>query len=386
MKILHAIRSTDPAGGGPIESIVQADRALQALGHRSHVLCLDPPESPWLAKLPVPATALGPARTSYHYSPRWTRWLREHVREFDAVIIHGIWRYPTIGTWRVRDMGTPYFIYAHGMLDPFLHRLFRWKHTLKTVVWKLWEHRVVRDAAAVLFTCEEERLLARNSYKPYVCREAVVPYCVGDPPNDPDHQRTAFYTAFPHLREQRIVLFLSRIHPKKGCDLLIEAFAKIAAQDTRLALVMAGPDPVRWRPSLEQHARRLGIADRITWTGMLAGDLKWGAFRCADVFALPSHQENFGIAVVEALACGVPVLITRRVNIWREVEQAGAGFAADAPTAAAIEQSLRTWLGLAPDAATAYRHAARNCFLKHFRADVAAQRLLETLKLFGAKG
>jgi glycosyltransferase involved in cell wall biosynthesis len=386
MKILHAIRSTNPAGGGPIESIIQADRALREMGHASHIVCLDPPSAPWIASAPVPTTPLGPAWTLYHYSPRWTAWLRQHVREFDAVIVHGIWRYPSLGTWRVREEGVPYFVYAHGMLDPALQGLFLQKHALKNVVWKLWEHRVVRDAAAVLFTCEEEQRLARESYKPYSCREAVVPYCVGEPPPEAEKQRAAFLNAFPQLRDRRIILFLSRIHPKKGCDLLIQAFAQIAPREPDIHLVMAGPDPIGWRGALEQMANRLGIAQRTTWTGMLTGDLKWGAFRCADVFALPSHQENFGIAVVEALACGTPTLITRRANIWREIEQAGAGFAADSPSVPVARHLLESWLALSPDRAAARRHAARNCFQRHFRADVAAQRLLETLRRFGAKG
>ena len=104
-------------------------------------------------------------------------------------------------------------------------------------------------------------------------------------------------------------------HPKKGCDLLIEAFARVASLDPTIQLVMAGPgEPPEWAEQLKQRTRELGLAERITWTGMLKGHAKWIAC-AAEVFVLPTHQENFGIAITEALACGTPVLITCRVNI-----------------------------------------------------------------------
>ena len=121
---------------------------------------------------------------------------------------------------------------------------------------------------------------------------------------------------------------MGRLHPKKGCDLLLEAYAATLANDPAWRLVFAGPDASGWQQTLQSRADALGIADRIVWTGMLRDTLKWSAFAAAEVFVLPSHQENFGIAVAESLACGVPVLISREVNIWREIEAANAGFVA----------------------------------------------------------
>jgi len=147
----------------------------------------------------------------------------------------------------------------------------------------------------------------------------VVGYGTSAPTGDAEQQQKLFLRRFPHLRDQRLVLFLSRIHPKKGVDLLIEAFAAVAPMDPRLQLVIAGPDQVGWQAQLQQRAAALGIAERITWPGMLGGDLKWGAFRAAELFCLPSHQENFGVVVAEALACGLPVAIAEHVNISAEV-------------------------------------------------------------------
>jgi glycosyltransferase involved in cell wall biosynthesis len=136
----------------------------------------------------------------------------------------------------------------------------------------------------------------------YKANEVVVGSGTSAPPRDAERQRKASLQRFPQLRGQRILLFLSRIHPKKGVGLLIEAIAVVAHADPRLHLVIAGPDQLGWQESLQQRAAEIGIAERITWPGMLIGELKWGAFRCAELFCLPSHQENFGIVVTEALA------------------------------------------------------------------------------------
>lgn len=381
MNILHAINSTNPAGGGPIESIVQADRALRPRGHESEIVCLDAPGAPWLKAAPLTTHATGPVFSRYRYSPRFAPWIRANATRFDCVIVHGIWLYPSLGTRRaLRETATPFFIYTHGMLDPAFRSLFPVKHAAKALWWKLAEHRAVRDARAVFFTCEEERRLAHASFKPLACNEAIVPYCVGEPPGEPVSQKEAFVSRFPGLRDKRIVLFLSRIHPKKGCDTLLRAFATVAADFPDAHLVVAGPDSVGWAAQLKDEAARLGVGDRITWTGMLTGDLKWGAFRCADVFALPSHQENFGIAVVEALACGVPVAISDRINIWREIEEDGAGVV-HAPDAAGTANALRAALGRSD--ADKMRRDARSCFERRFRADSAAENLLNVLHRHG---
>jgi glycosyltransferase involved in cell wall biosynthesis len=386
MRVLHVINSTNPAGGGPIESIIQAHRVLSALGHEFEIVCVDPTDSPWLADLPIRTTALGPAATAYRYSPRLVPWLGSEAHRFDAAIVHGIWLHPSFAAWRVlRPARVPYFIYTHGLLDPAFKRVFPVRHLKKSLSWKIVEHRVVRDARAVFFTCEEERDLAVQSFTPYQAHPAIVPYCVGEPPGDSEAQKRLFLDRFPMLHAKRSMLFLSRIHPKKGCDLLITAFAEVARSDPSLHLVMAGPDSIGWRKTLEQAARDLGMEGRITWTGMLSGDLKWGAFRSAEAFVLPSHQENFGIAVVEALACGTPVLITTRVNIWREIVLDGAG-TADADTPEGVERLLKAWLARTPAGRKQMSERARLCFNTRFRSEEAAANLLRVLQAHGVEG
>jgi glycosyltransferase involved in cell wall biosynthesis len=120
--------------------------------------------------------------------------------------------------------------------------------------------------------------------------ERVVAFGTKDVAGSADAQIASFRTLLPQLASRKFILFLSRIHPKKGCDLLIQAFAKVAAENKELDLVMAGPDSVGWGSKLMRLAEDLGVANRIHWPGMLKGDQKWGAFRAAEAFVLPSHQ------------------------------------------------------------------------------------------------
>lgn len=373
MKILRSIHSVNPATGGPLESVRQSTLALTQRGHDVEVVSLDPPEAPGVHEFPGTVHALGPSRGGYGYSGRFVPWLKERHASYDAVIVHGIWQYNSFGVWRaLRGTATPYFVFTHGMLDPWFNRTYPLKHLKKLLYWPWADYRVLRDAAAVLFTSEEERLLARESFALYRCREAVVNYGTAAPDVGPDAARAVFFQSFPLLRGTSFLLFLGRLHEKKGCEMLIEAFA---AAPPGLQLVMAGPCADE---SYMLHLQHLAAGKPVTFVGMLRGNLKWGAFHAAEAFVLPSHQENFGIAVVEALACATPVLISNKVNIWREIVQDGAGFA-DEDDLAGTQRLLRRWLDTPESERAAMRSKARKCFAQRFEITRATDSLLEVL-------
>jgi glycosyltransferase involved in cell wall biosynthesis len=379
MKLLRLIRSLNPTDGGPIEGIRQITPHLAALGVSTSVASLDPPDAPWLQHQPFEAIGLGPVAGGYGYRRGVPDRIRALARQHDAVIIEGIWQYHAFATWRaLRGSGIPYFVYTHGMLDPWFKRTYPLKHFKKWAYWPWADYRVLRDATGVLFTTEQERQLARQSFWLYRANESVVGYGTSEPPGDADLQREVFLQRFPHLRGKRLLLFLSRIHPKKGVDLLIEAFAAVASSDPRLRLVIAGPDQVGWQAALQRRAAELGIAERLTWAGMISGDLKWGAFRCAELFCLPSHQENFGIVVAEALACGLPVAIAEPVNISAEVAAAGAGLV-HADTIAGSTEALRHWLALSTEEKQQMGTKGEKLFAQQFDFSSVAKNLLPVL-------
>lgn len=380
LRILHLITSLDPAGGGPAQGVRNITACYGALGAVPTVVSLDAPDAPWLDIGHARAIGLGPAHLGYAYAPRLLPWLRAHAGDFDAAVVHGLWQHPGVAARRaLRAAGVPYFVYPHGMLDPWFRHEYPLKHAKKCLYWWLAQHAVLRDAAAVLFTCEEERRLARESFWPYRVREAVVNYGTTLPAGVRPEQRDAFLAAFPALRGQRLLLFLGRIHEKKGCDLLIDAFAEAAGREPALHLVMAGPDQTGWQANLQRRAADRGVSGRITWTGMLQGDLKWGALQAAEAFVLPSHQENFGIAVAEALAVGTPVLISDKVNIWREIKADGAGLVApDTPDGTV--SLLQGWLDMTPDARRQMGERARECFAQRFEMRRAVENLLGVIR------
>ena len=381
MKLLQVISSTNPQDGGPIESVRQLCEPLKDLGVSVEIVCCDAPDAPDHAADGMPTVhALGPSRLGYAYTPSLVPWLRRNATRFDAVIVNGLWQYNGLAVQQaLADSKVPYFVFSHGMLDPWFKRTYPLKHLKKWLYWPWGEYRVLRDARAVIFTCEEERLLARQSFWLYRVKEAVTAFGTSTPPGNGRELAQKFLAARPHLQGKRIALFLSRIHEKKGCDLLVDAFARVAGRDKRLHLVMAGPDQTGWTADLMAQAEKLGIAGRISWSGMLQGDEKWGAFNAAEVFCLPSHQENFGIVVAEALACGKPVLISNQVNIWREIESDDAGFV-DEDTVAGTERSLRRWLALDAPAYAQMAERASQCFARRFHIQRAAERLVEIVR------
>ncbi|MBV8318208.1 MAG: glycosyltransferase [Planctomycetaceae bacterium] len=358
-------------------------QALAEEGHKNEIVCLDAPGRPWLRESPCEVHALGPSAGKYCYSNKLLPWLRANRGRFDCAIVHGAWQYQSLGAWlALRHGDIPYFIYPHGGLESWSFDVYPLKRLKKKIYWRLAEHRVLRDARAVFFTSEDERVVASQAFHPFQCNGVIVNEGTAGPAGDPDAQRRAFLERFPDLAGKRLLLFLSRIHPQKGCDLLIEAFARVAASDPALQLVMAGPDQIGWQAELQRRSEALGIGPRVTWTGMLSGNLKWGAFLAVEAYCLPSHCDSFGIAVVEALACGLVVLISNKVGIWREIQADGAGIASNNDLAG-VTDCLRWWLTLSPEQRRAMGQRARDCFANRFHIGPAARGLIQTLRSHG---
>jgi len=380
MKILHVIPTVDPASGGPAEAVRQLCQIYRSGSHDVEVASLDAPQSIGQFDFPVHVHALGPGSGVYGYSARAGRWFKENIARFDVVFLNGVWQYDTLAAYRaLRASKTPYAVFPHGMLDPYFERQFPLKHAKKLVYWQLFLRRILRDAAAVLFTCEEERTLARQSFPGYKVREMVAPLGTFGPDCDLADAAAQVLAQWPELRGKRVASTIGRIHPKKGTDLLIEAFARTLANDPAWHLLIAGPDQTGWQKDLEAKAARLGVAESITWTGMVKGPLKWGVFAASEVFVLPSHQENFGMVVAEAMASSTPVILSDKVNIWREVKSHGAGLICE-DTAASVAAAMERWTAMSSDETAAMRTRSMACFDELFNYDVTAHRALEIVE------
>ncbi|MCX5516785.1 transferase [Kaistia algarum] len=379
MKIINFIASVDMRQGGPVEGLRITGEELGQRGHVVEAASLDDPAADHVARFPVKTHATGPGMLRGRVVPGFSRWVREHADDYDVAVVHGLWNPASFGGHgALKQSGLPYVVFSHGMMDPWFNEKYPLKNVAKQAFWLAIQGPVLRDAHSVLFTSEEERRLARTSFHRHDYRERVVAFGAADAPDRPAAQAEAFAAALPELSGRRYLLFLSRIHPKKGCDLLVKAFAATADLQPDLDIVIAGPDQVGWRAELEPLAASFGIGSRIHWPGMLEGDAKWGAFRGADAFVLPSHQENFGIVVAEAMACHTPVLITDKVNIWREIETSGGGLV-ETDTEAGIERMLRAFLALPTAARREMGERAREGYERFFGTGAAAEDLLSVL-------
>jgi len=362
-----------------MEAIRLLSPHLDVLGAPSSVACLDSPSSAWLREFPAKVHALGAGFGGYGYRRGVPSDIRALALQHDVVVIHGLWQYHTLATrTALRGTDIPYFVFPHGMLDPWFRVTFPFKHLKKCLYWPFADYQVLRDAQAVLFTCDQERLLARRSFRLYRVREQVVGLGTAYPPGVAAIQRAKFLECWPQLSGKKILLFLGRLHPKKGVDILIQAFASVANFDSDLHLVIAGPDTCGWLSTLKQLAESLNISDRVTWAGMLAGDGKWGAFYAADLFCLPSHQENFGIAVAEALACGLPVCVADPVNISDRVRSFSAGLV-HSDTAVGTSCALKDFLRLSEEQRRVMASNASDLFSHEFEITSVAKKLFSTL-------
>lgn len=377
MNILNLIRSTDRQSGGPIEGVYQNASALAKKGHHTQVVTLTGEQETHsdLNMDIIPFASKG----SYGFSLAFLIWTLRNAHRYDLVIVHGLWQFQGLSALLTSIIkGIPYVIHPHGMLDPWFKKTYPLKHLKKLPYWLLVERWVLHRAKRVLFTAELERELAQQTFPFYRCREAIVSYGTNAYEESKDLS-DLFFKSYPSLQGKHLILFMSRIHPKKGCDLLLKAFSQVNAIDPELHLVMAGPDQMNWKSDLLDLAKKLGISERITWTGMLKGKEKFGAFDAARVMILPSHQENFGIVVAEALSRSKPVLITDKINIFHEVESHKAGLV-ETDTLEGCRQLLERWLNTSKTERAEMNQNALQCFKQCFDLQLQAEKILKFAK------
>jgi glycosyltransferase involved in cell wall biosynthesis len=325
MRVLHVIAGLDRRDGGPPEACLQLCRELARRGQKVSIYSTDlnlkgAPTEQCDAAVTIKRFACKP-RLGYSFSMSLAFALRRDIPSFDIVHINSLYTFPsTAAAHYCRRSRVPYLLRPHGTLDPYIFARHRAR---KFVYERLIELRNLKSAAAVHFTAAEEMELARRSVP--AIKGVVVP--LGVHPREYDWDITAKTSQTSQYVEagRRTILFLGRLNFKKGLDLLVKAFGLVARTRDDVRLILAGPDEDGYSTRVQRWLKEEGIQSKARLTGMLTGKEKVALLHSADVFVLPSYSENFGLAVVEAMASGLPVLISNRVNIWREVAGANAG-------------------------------------------------------------
>jgi len=377
LRVLHIIASVRKESGGPVEGLTQSVIYRQSIGQYIEVLTLDPYNADFLNEFPCKVTGVGPTPKKYGYTPKLKQWIVDNGHRFDVAVIHGLWNHASVGGWQgCIKVKLPYVLFTHGMMDPWFKKAYPLKHWLKQLFWII-QGPALKHASEVLFTSEEEKKLAQGVFWGFKYNSKVVSYAAGEAIKPSKEALDTVDQILKDVGHKPYLLYLSRIHEKKGCDLLLKAFAKIDKRPD-LQLVMAGPCHDEYIYTLQKLALDLGISDRVHWPGMLKGELKAAAFKNAEAFVLTSHQENFGIAVAEALAYGKAVLISDQINIWREIEQGGAGIVAS-DTVNGAYSILKKWENMSADEKEYMSHSARKVYLDNFTVKAAAEDLTKAL-------
>jgi glycosyltransferase involved in cell wall biosynthesis len=319
--------------GGPVPAIRHLNQALALLGHRVSTYTTDangPVELPVSLGQPVMMDGL-----PVTYFPRW--WFGQAKKpfslffsramgrqlhrlqsgDFDLILIHATFCDPgRMAAKAAQRAGIPYVCYTHGSFD---HWAWKHKHGKKSLYFTFVEKSILNRAAGIVVcNASEEQKLRHLGINPPIRR---IPWGADLPESDNLPAKERLAELYPFLRNRSVLLFLSRLHPKKGLDLLIRAFSALAREFPEWLLVLAGPDEGGYRAQLEQLTRDLVLEQRVIFTGLVTGEVKQALLAHVDLFVLPSHSEGFPIVVVEALSYGRPTVITTKCYIPEVAEK-----------------------------------------------------------------
>ncbi len=340
MNILHVIPDLSFETGGPVVAVLSMAGALAKTGSKETIASTNYGLH-GRADIPGVTVRMYPCQFSaWRWSRELCRALPDLIEESDIVHIDTMWQYPTFAASRAcRKRGKPYILRPCGMLDNWSLSQSAFK---KKLYLKLLGNRIIADAAAIHFTTREEML--RSPVASSYGKSFIVPNGLSDAMFTPPRGLNSFLAKHPDLCDKRIVLFLGRLHYKKQPDVAIKAFRRVCGMDDALMLVLAGPAERSYLDTLKRLAAKYELGGRVLFTGLLHGENARDAYYAAEMFILPSLQENFGISVAEAMAAQCPVIVSEQVNLASEVRAANAGIVcgSDAQSvAAAMEQLVR---------------------------------------------
>lgn len=377
MKILMVIPALGSVYGGPSKSVLELAQALGNRGIEVDVIAttangtdtLDVPTQTWIKE------------NSYRlqYFPYWnlfdykfslalTYWLFNHVKDYHIVHTNAIFSYPVLPAyWACQKHNVPYIVAPRGMLEPWALAYKSWK---KNLYYTLWEKPSLQKAKAIqmLASTEAERVKQLELKTPLV----IIPNGLHREEIEVLPEPDIFYQQFPHLKEKQLILFLGRIDPKKGLDLLAPAFARVHCQFPNTHLVIAGPDNINYMRTAKTYFAEEGCLKYVTFTGILTGELKYSALASADVYVAPSYSEGFSMSVLEGMGSGLPCVITTGCN-FPEAGEKQAALVVDIDAQAITDGLL--WCLNNPQQAEEMGNRARQFIINNYTWDKIAVKM-----------
>jgi glycosyltransferase involved in cell wall biosynthesis len=339
MRILHVIPYMHPSAGGPPVVVENFVREAIRLGHLSEIistpLFCEGDQQSLLQRLNEVAqtTFLSETRAFLPRirgvaplrGPSWCQ-LGQSIRAADIVHVHTLWNPINLMVRQeCASLGRPYVLMPHGMLDPYSLKVKRWRKAL--YLWAI-ERRNILTAQRLIYATEEEARLAATGLLP-LPKAVIIPLGGDAPAENSVALASGFIEKFPRARGRRQLLFLGRLHFKKGLDRILLVLPSIVEKFPDVLLTIVGDGTPDFEAMLKGNIVRDGLENNVMLTGRLDGAAKWGAYASAELFLLPSRQENFAITVAEAMQMAVPVVLSNKVNTWSHVKEAGAGIVLD---------------------------------------------------------
>ena len=325
VRCLHYVSDICFELGGAVRAAVDMMTQVASHGHRINLLTHDPQDCPdrWpnphrddLGLTIFPRGSAG----GWRHTPASVALMRREVERADVVHLHTPWDPGNIKLAGIaRTLGKPYIVTLHGMLDDWS---MAQKSLKKKVYLKLVGRRLLENAAFVHCTAQSEMVQSTPWYPQGTPR--ITPYVIDLEPYRTLPPVSLAHAAFPVLNGPGTkLLFLSRIHVKKGVGRLIQATAQLVGEGKDVQVLIAGPGDEPYATQMRELVTRLGLEDRVHFLGMVRDELKLSLYRACDLFVLPTSQENFGLVLPESLLCETPLVTTFGVDIWAELQEAG---------------------------------------------------------------
>jgi len=383
MKILHCVASLAPRHGGPTVAVLGMVRAQREQGIDAVILSsdddvgghLEVPLRQWIEHEGVPVLFLRRVTARQHtlvgftYTPEYPAWLREHLNEYDFVHVHTVFSHPANAAMRAcRKAEVPYCVRPLGQL---CHWSLQQRRLVKQMQLALFTRRNI-DAARFIH-CTSDMEVRETASEGFRSPCEVLPHGIVMPPRLPD-ARESLRNLLAVPADRPVLVFMSRVHPKKGIELLLESAAALRES---FELVIVGTGDSDYVAGLKRQVSK-SLVEHVHWLGFKEGDDKWRVLQGADLFVLPSHSENFGIAVLEAIACGLPVVISDQVALQDEVKKHQLGRVVPLEIKSLTEAI--SGLLAAPAERAAISARATATATEHFSWQAAARRLISAYR------
>jgi len=376
-KILRIIYTLNPNYGGISSAIIDNSISLKNNGFLVDILTCDPKGSKYQTPKGIKIINQGPGIGNYGFSFNLSKWLFKNKKRYDYFLIEGIWQYFSFLARIIIKKN--YFVFIHGALDPFFSLNF-FKKIKKKIYWTLIEKNNLKLSNSILLTSDEEKKLLKKSYvNTDQIKKNVIGFGILKPKINKKKAISMFYKKFPYLKNKFFLLYLGRFHEKKGCDLLIQATRKMKKNKNKFKILLVGPEN-EYKKKLKDLCHKHNLNGNLFWSeSAIGGNLKYGAILASRGMVLFSRGENFGVSIVESLSLEKPVLITNKVNIYKEILKYDAGFVCRDKVLDVVNV-LKKFINLDKSRLKKISKQSYKCFNDNFNLNSNNNRLAQLLK------